>query len=172
MEPGRRHAGLLAEIAAEIGAICLTDICEQTRSRCAALTPSLFPLGGILGNLRLGWVMDRTNPRRVNACAYVVSAAPVLVIGSGVSDRVWLAVLIFLMLGVGRRGAVAGAMMSMGLPFGAGFMLLTVPAFVAALALFALSGMRMPGFDPALAEKAVSTAEQARALIALSRDSK
>ncbi|MDR5815513.1 aromatic acid/H+ symport family MFS transporter [Caballeronia sp. LZ033] len=161
----------------------------------AALTTSLFPLGGILGNLCLGWVMDRTNPRRVNACAYVVSAALVLVIGSGVSDRVWLAVLIFLtgtavtsavtsmsalaaafyptqgratgvawMLGVGRMGAVAGAMtggvmMSMGLPFGAVFMLLAVPAFVAALALFALGGMRMPGFEPALAEKAVSTVE-------------
>ncbi|WP_168788645.1 MFS transporter [Paraburkholderia aromaticivorans] len=139
----------------------------------AALTTSLFPLGGILGNLCLGWVMGRTNPRRANACAYVLSAALVLTIGCGVSDRFWLAVLIFLtgvavtsavtsmsalaaafyptqgratgvawMLGIGRMGAVAGAlsggvMMSLGLPFGAVFTLLAVPAFVAAFALFA-----------------------------------
>jgi len=141
----------------------------------AALTTSLFPLGGILGNLSLGWVMDKANPRRVNACAYVLAAALVLTIGRGVADQFWLAVLIFLtgtavtsavtsmsalaasfyptrsratgvawMLGIGRMGAVAGAMtggllMSMGLQFGAVFTLLAVPAAVAALALGALS---------------------------------
>ncbi|SAK45018.1 4-hydroxybenzoate transporter [Caballeronia hypogeia] len=141
----------------------------------AALTTSLFPLGGILGNLCLGWVMDRANPRRVNACAYVLAAALVLTIGRGVTDQFWLAVLIFLtgtavtsavtsmsalaasfyptrsratgvawMLGIGRMGAVAGAMtggllMSMGLQFGAVFTLLALPAFVAAFALGALS---------------------------------
>ena len=141
----------------------------------AALTTSLFPLGGILGNLCLGWIMDRANPRRVNACAYVLAAALVLTIGRGVSDQVWLAVLIFLtgtavtsavtsmsalaasfyptksratgvawMLGIGRMGAVAGAMtggllMSVGLQFGAVFTLLAAPAFIAAFALGALS---------------------------------
>jgi MFS transporter, AAHS family, 4-hydroxybenzoate transporter len=161
----------------------------------AALTTSLFPLGGILGNLCLGWVMDRANPRRVNACAYVVSAALVLAIGSGVSDRFWLAVLIFLtgtavtsavtsmsalaagfyptqsratgvawMLGVGRMGAVAGAltggvMMSMGLSFGAVFMLLAVPAVVAALALFALSRRDGVEFRGSLSAEAVVRVE-------------
>jgi AAHS family 4-hydroxybenzoate transporter-like MFS transporter len=48
------------------------------------------------------------------------------------------------MLGIGRMGAVAGAMtgglmMSMGLQFGAVFTLLAAPAFVAAFALGALS---------------------------------
>jgi MFS transporter, AAHS family, 4-hydroxybenzoate transporter len=141
----------------------------------AALTTSLFPLGGILGNLCLGWIMDKANPRRVNACAYVLAAALVLTIGRGVSDQFWLAVLIFLtgtavtsavtsmsalaasfyptrsratgvawMLGIGRMGAVAGAMtggllMSMGLQFGAVFTLLAIPAFIAAFALGALS---------------------------------
>lgn len=164
-------------------------------AQSAALTTSLFPLGGILGNLCLGWVMDRANPRRVNACAYVLSAALVLTIGSGVSDRFWLAVLIFLtgtavtsavtsmsalaaafyptqsratgvawMLGVGRMGAVAGAMtggvmMSMGLKFGAVFMLLAVPAFVAALALFSLSGIDAAKFKHAFSEKTISPTE-------------
>lgn len=141
----------------------------------AALTTSLFPLGGILGNLCLGWIMDRFNARRVNACAYVLAAALVLTIGRGIGDQVWLSVLIFLtgtavtsavtsmsalaaafyptrsratgvawMLGIGRMGAVAGAMtgglmMSMGLQFGAVFTFLAVPALVAAFALGALS---------------------------------
>lgn len=161
----------------------------------AALTTSLFPLGGILGNLCLGWVMDRANPRRVNACAYVLSAALVLVIGSGASDRAWLAVLIFLtgtavtsavtsmsalsaafyptqsratgvawMLGVGRMGAVAGAltggvMMSMGLSFGAVFMLLSVPAVVAAIALFALSCRDAPALQCAFSKESVAHME-------------
>jgi MFS transporter, AAHS family, 4-hydroxybenzoate transporter len=156
----------------------------------AALTTSLFPLGGIVGNLCLGWVMDRANPRRVNACAYVLSAALVLTIGRGVSDQVWLAVLIFLtgtavtsavtsmsalaaafyptqsratgvawMLGIGRMGAVAGAMtggvmMSMGLPFGAVFTLLAVPALVAAFALGALSRRDSTPAASALGENA------------------
>lgn len=141
----------------------------------AALTTSLFPLGGILGNLCLGWVMDRANARRVNAMAYVFAAGLVLTIGRGVADQFWLSALIFLtgtavtsavtsmsalaaafyptrsratgvawMLGIGRMGAVAGAMtgglmMSMGLQFGAVFTLLAAPAFVAAFALGALS---------------------------------
>ncbi len=161
----------------------------------AALTTSLFPLGGIVGNLCLGWVMDRTNPRRVNAFAYVLSAALVLAIGSGVSDRGWLAVLIFLtgtavtsavtsmsalaaafyptqsratgvawMLGVGRMGAVAGAltggvMMSMGLSFGAVFMLLAVPAFVAALALLALSHRDATNPQHSFSEKSIAHME-------------
>jgi MFS transporter, AAHS family, 4-hydroxybenzoate transporter len=161
----------------------------------AALTTSLFPLGGILGNLCLGWVMDRANPRRVNACAYVLSAALVLAIGSGVSDRAWLAVLIFLtgtavtsavtsmsalaaafyptqsratgvawMLGVGRMGAVAGAltggaMMSMGLQFGAVFMLLAVPAMIAACALLALSRGDTSTLQPAFAEEPITHME-------------
>jgi len=62
----------------------------------AALTTSLFPLGGILGNLCLGWVMDRANARRVNAMAYVFAAGLVLTIGRGVADQFWLSVLIFL----------------------------------------------------------------------------
>ncbi|SAL14704.1 4-hydroxybenzoate transporter [Caballeronia terrestris] len=141
----------------------------------AALTTSLFPLGGILGNLCLGWIMDRFNARRVNACAFVLAAALVLTIGRGIGDQVWLSVLIFLtgtavtsavtsmsalaaafyptrsratgvawMLGIGRMGAVAGAMtgglmMSMGLQFSAVFTFLAVPALVAAFALGALS---------------------------------
>jgi AAHS family 4-hydroxybenzoate transporter-like MFS transporter len=141
----------------------------------AALTTSLFPLGGILGNLCLGWIMDRANPRRVNACAYVLAAALVLTIGRGVADQIWLAVLIFLtgtavtsavtsmsalaasfyptasratgvawMLGIGRMGAVAGAltgglMMGMGMQFSAVFTLLALPACIAAFALGALS---------------------------------
>jgi AAHS family 4-hydroxybenzoate transporter-like MFS transporter len=161
----------------------------------AALTTSLFPLGGILGNLCLGWVMDRFNARRVNAFAYVFAAALVLTIGRGIGDQVWLSVLIFLtgtavtsavtsmsalaaafyptrsratgvawMLGIGRMGAVAGAMtgglmMSMGLQFGAVFTFLAVPALVAAFALGALSRRDASGQRAAVATVTQPTVE-------------
>jgi AAHS family 4-hydroxybenzoate transporter-like MFS transporter len=64
------------------------------------------------------------------------------------------------MLGVGRMGAVAGAltggvMMSIGLPFSAVFMLLSLPAFLAAVALFALGRSDVPSYEPSFSDKVV-----------------
>ncbi len=62
----------------------------------AALMTSLFPLGGILGNLSVGWLMDRFKANRVIACTYVVAALLVMLVGRGVGHQVWLGALIFL----------------------------------------------------------------------------
>jgi len=145
--------------------------------RHAALMTSLFPLGGVVGNLCLGWVMDRANARHVISITYVLAATLVLLTGWRIGGEAWLGVLIFLtgtavtsavtsmsalaanfyptrsratgvawMLGIGRMGAVTGALagamlMSMNLPFGAVFSLLAAPAAVAAVALGAM-GLR------------------------------
>ncbi|MGE8163760.1 MFS transporter [Paraburkholderia sp. NPDC080076] len=46
-----------------------------------ALLTSLFPLGGMLGTLTAGWLMDRFNANRTIVFAYVLAAALVLVVG-------------------------------------------------------------------------------------------
>ncbi|MBN3754939.1 aromatic acid/H+ symport family MFS transporter [Paraburkholderia sp. Tr-20389] len=145
----------------------------------AALMTSLFPLGGILGNLSVGWLMDRFKANRVIACTYVVAALLVMLVGRGIGHQVWLGTLIFLtgtvitsavtsmsalaasfyptqgratgvawMLGVGRIGGVAGALvgaalMGLGWQFGSVFSLLAVPAMIAAFGVFAMA--RGPG---------------------------
>ncbi|MGF6368733.1 AAHS family 4-hydroxybenzoate transporter-like MFS transporter [Paraburkholderia sp. RAU6.4a] len=148
----------------------LPTLCNDTgfSGEKAALMTSLFPLGGILGNLCVGWVMDRFAGHRVIAFTYVLVGALVLLVGRGVGHQVWLGTLIFLtgtvatsavtsmsalaasfyptraratgvawMLGIGRVGGVAGALvgaalMGLGWHFGAVFSLLAVPAVIAA----------------------------------------
>ncbi|SIT35901.1 4-hydroxybenzoate transporter PcaK [Paraburkholderia piptadeniae] len=141
----------------------------------AALMTSLFPLGGVLGNLSVGWLMDRFKANRVIACTYVVSAVLVMLVGQGVGHRLWLGTMIFLtgtmvtsavtsmsalaasfyptqgratgvawMLGVGRIGGVAGALvgaalMELGWPFGSVFSLLAVPALISAFGVYAVA---------------------------------
>ena len=154
--------------------------------RHAALMTSLFPVGGVLGNVCLGWVMDRFKPRRAIALTYLLAGVLVFAIGHHLGGSAALGLLIFFtgtavtaavtsmsalaaglyptasratgvswMLGIGRMGAVVGALagavlMSMNLPFGAVFSLLAVPAVAAALAL-ALMG-RMGGTGPIRSE--------------------
>jgi len=139
--------------------------------RHAALMTSLFPIGGVVGNVCLGWIMDRVKARRAIALTYLLAGLLVLAIGSHLGGASALGVLIFFtgtavtaavtsmsalaaglyptasratgvswMLGIGRMGAVVGALagavlMSMNLPFGAVFSLLAVPAVAAATAL-------------------------------------
>ena len=139
----------------------------------AALMTSLFPLGGVLGNLSVGWLMDRFKANRVIACTYIVAAVLVMLVGRGLGHQVWLGTLIFLtgtvvtsavtsmsalaasfyptqgratgvawMLGIGRIGGVAGALvgaalMGLGWQFGSVFSLLAVPAVIAAVGVFA-----------------------------------
>jgi AAHS family 4-hydroxybenzoate transporter-like MFS transporter len=134
----------------------------------AALMTSLFPLGGVLGNLCVGWIMDRFAGHRVVALTFVLVGVLVLLVGRGVGHQVWLGTLIFLtgtvatsavtsmsalaasfyptraratgvawMLGIGRIGGVAGALvgaalMGLGWQFGAVFSLLAVPSVIAA----------------------------------------
>jgi AAHS family 4-hydroxybenzoate transporter-like MFS transporter len=141
----------------------------------AALMTSLFPLGGVVGNLSVGWLMDRFNGNRVIACTYVVAAALVMLVGHGIGHQLWLGTLIFLtgtvvtsavtsmsalaagfyptqgratgvawMLGVGRIGGVAGALvgaalMGLGWQFGSVFSLLAVPAMISAFGVYAVA---------------------------------
>ena len=140
-------------------------------TRGGALMTALFPLGGIVGNLCLGWVMDRVNARRAIAWTYLLSAVLVLVIGQRLGGTFILGALVFLtgtavtssvtsmsayaasvyptharatgvawMLGIGRMGAVVGALtgavlMNLHWPFGAVFSALAIPAVAAAMAL-------------------------------------
>ena len=62
----------------------------------AALMTSLFPIGGVAGNLSVGWLMDRFKANRVIACTYVVSAVLVMLVGHGIGHQLWLGTLIFL----------------------------------------------------------------------------
>ncbi|QBR03264.1 MFS transporter [Paraburkholderia pallida] len=150
----------------------------------AALMTSLFPLGGVLGNLCVGWAMDRFNANRVIAATFVLAALLVVLVGRGVGHQLWLGTLIFLtgtmvtsavtsmsalaaafypthgratgvawMLGVGRIGGVAGAMvgaelMALGWQFSAVFSLLALPAIVSACALYMMTGRSESAVQP------------------------
>jgi AAHS family 4-hydroxybenzoate transporter-like MFS transporter len=156
----------------------------------AALMTSLFPLGGVLGNLCVGWIMDRFAGHRVVAMTYVLVGLLVLLVGHGLGNQVWLGTLIFFtgtvttgavtsmsalaasfyptraratgvawMLGIGRIGGVAGALvgaalMGLGWQFGAVFSLLAVPAVISACGVFLM--MRRTPLDDASSEGAVA----------------
>jgi AAHS family 4-hydroxybenzoate transporter-like MFS transporter len=156
----------------------------------AALMTSLFPLGGVLGNLCVGWIMDRFVGHRVVALTYMLVGVLVLLVGQGVGHQLWLGTLIFLtgtvatsavtsmsalaasfyptraratgvawMLGVGRIGGVAGALvgaalMGLGWQFGAVFSLLCVPAVIAACGVYLM--MRRVPEDESSSESAVA----------------
>lgn len=161
----------------------------------AALMTSLFPLGGVLGNLCVGWIMDRFAGHRVVALTFVLVGVLVLLVGQGVGHQVWLGTLIFLtgtvatsavtsmsalaasfyptraratgvawMLGVGRIGGVAGALvgavlMGLGWQFGAVFSLLAVPALIAACGVY-LTTRHAPLVEPSPAESAAAIAAE------------
>lgn len=156
----------------------------------AALMTSLFPLGGVLGNLCVGWMMDRFAGHRVVALTYVLVGVLVLLVGREVGHQVWLGALIFLtgtvatsavtsmsalaasfyptraratgvawMLGIGRAGGVAGALvgaalMGLGWQFGPVFSLLAVPALIAASGVYLM--MRRTLVDESSSDGAVA----------------
>ncbi|MGO4325913.1 MFS transporter [Cupriavidus sp. 2TAF22] len=141
----------------------------------AALVTALFPLGGGIGTLAVGWLMDRGHPWRIVAGTYALTGALVYAVGHGAGDLFLLSLLVFAagtcmngaqssmptlaagfyptqcratgvawMLGIGRFGGIAGALLgaqilSMGWSFGKIFGLLSLPAFVATIALLAAS---------------------------------
>lgn len=61
-----------------------------------ALMTSLFPLGGVVGNLSAGWLMDRFSANRTIVCAYGLAAVLVLIVGRAIGHPASLGTLIFL----------------------------------------------------------------------------
>ncbi|MFP5391871.1 MAG: MFS transporter [Gammaproteobacteria bacterium] len=106
----------------------------------AAMMTALFPLGGGIGTILAGYLMDRVNPHKVVATAYLLTGGLIFAVGQGGSVEL-LSVLIFLagttmnsaqssmgsiaaafypthcratgvawMLGLGRFGGISGAL--------------------------------------------------------------
>jgi MFS transporter, AAHS family, 4-hydroxybenzoate transporter len=66
------------------------------RAQQAALLTALFPLGGILGNLCVAWVMDRFSGHRVVALTYLLIGVLLLLVGLTTGYPLLLGALIFL----------------------------------------------------------------------------
>lgn len=60
-----------------------------------ALIASLMPLGGVLGNLCAGWLMDRWTARRTITLAFLLTGALVLIAGQCAGHPVLLGILLF-----------------------------------------------------------------------------
>lgn len=141
----------------------------------AASVTGLFQIGGTVGAIIVGWIMDRRNPNGVIASAYALGGACILLLGAFSLDSSLLAVGVLAagfcmsgaqtglnafapgyyptdfratgvswMLGIGRFGAIFGSLIG-GIVLGFGlslpvlFLLLGIPAFIAALAMLANS---------------------------------
>ncbi|WP_408317385.1 MFS transporter [Paraburkholderia sp. RL17-347-BIC-D] len=76
--------------------------------RQASLVSALFPAGGVIGALGCGWLMDRFNPWRVVALAFLLLGAAVCAMGQGTANVQSLAIATFV-AGV----CMTGAQMSM-----------------------------------------------------------
>ena len=63
--------------------------------RNASLVAALFPLGGTLGAIGCGWLMDRLNPRRVIAGAFFFASILIWALAQVLGDAVHLSVLTF-----------------------------------------------------------------------------
>ncbi len=139
----------------------------------AATITGLFQIGGTVGAIVVGWIMDRRSPNGVIATAYALGGAFILLLGAFSLESSLLAVGVIAagfcmsgaqtglnafapgyyptecratgvswMLGIGRFGAIfgsliGGAILSMGLGLSLLFAVLSLPAFVAALAILA-----------------------------------
>ncbi|AKM31366.1 4-hydroxybenzoate transporter [Pandoraea faecigallinarum] len=139
----------------------------------AALVTALFPLGGGIGTILSGWLMDKFNAQKVVALGYALTAVLVYAVGQAIGNIGMLVTLIFLagtamngaqssmpslaamfyptngratgvawMLGIGRFGGIAGALLGAELVrrhlgFSATFSLLAIPAVIATVALLA-----------------------------------
>ncbi|NLU18393.1 MAG: MFS transporter [Serratia liquefaciens] len=64
--------------------------------RQASLITALFPLGGGIGVLIIGWLMDRMNPHKVVAVGYLLTAVFVCAIGYVYTDPLLMAVTVFI----------------------------------------------------------------------------
>jgi MFS transporter, AAHS family, 4-hydroxybenzoate transporter len=62
-----------------------------------ALLTALFPLGGIVGTLSAGWLMDRFSANRTIVIAYLLAAALVVIVGRCIGDTpLLIGVLVFI----------------------------------------------------------------------------
>jgi len=61
----------------------------------AAVITALFPLGGCLGTVATGWLMDRANPYRVVALAYATAGVLIFTVGFGAGNLFLLGILVF-----------------------------------------------------------------------------
>jgi AAHS family 4-hydroxybenzoate transporter-like MFS transporter len=139
----------------------------------AATITGLFQIGGTVGAIVVGWIMDRRNPNGVIATSYALGGVFILLLGAFSLESSLLAVGVIAagfcmsgaqtglnafapgyyptdfratgvswMLGIGRFGGIfgsliGGAVLSLGLGLPFLFALLSVPAFIAALAILA-----------------------------------
>jgi AAHS family 4-hydroxybenzoate transporter-like MFS transporter len=62
----------------------------------AALLTSLFPLGGGIGTIVAGWLMDRFNPHKVVAATYLATGVLIFAVGQTLGNVGLLSLLIFL----------------------------------------------------------------------------
>ncbi|MDM8358563.1 MFS transporter [Pandoraea communis] len=161
----------------------------------AALITALFPLGGGIGTVLSGWLMDKFNAQKVVALGYALTAVLVYAVGQAMGNIGLLVALIFLagtamngaqssmpslaamfypthgratgvawMLGIGRFGGIAGALlgaelMRRHLGFSATFSLLAIPAVMATVALLAKNAWeRAGGHLPATSNDARNSA--------------
>uniref|UniRef100_A0A182SWH6 Major facilitator superfamily (MFS) profile domain-containing protein n=1 Tax=Anopheles maculatus TaxID=74869 RepID=A0A182SWH6_9DIPT len=72
--------------------------------RQASLITALFPLGGGIGVLVIGWLMDRMNPHKVVAVGYLFTALFVFAIGFVNTNPLLMALVVFI-AGVCMNGA-------------------------------------------------------------------
>jgi AAHS family 4-hydroxybenzoate transporter-like MFS transporter len=148
--------------------------------RQASLMTALFPLGGALGTVVCGWLMDRMNPHRVIAAAYFLAGVFVWALGQAVGHADYLPPLTFVsgffvgaalvsmpalaaayyptqgrasgvawMLGIGRFGGIAGAvlgglLLQLGLGTASILGVLAVPALIGAAAVICKDAMHQP----------------------------
>ena len=139
----------------------------------AATITGLFQIGGTVGAIVVGWIMDRRNPNGVIATSYALGGVFILLLGAFSLESSLLALGVIAagfcmsgaqtglnafapgyyptdfratgvswMLGIGRFGGIfgsliGGAVLSLGLGLPLLFALLSVPAFIAALAILA-----------------------------------
>jgi AAHS family 4-hydroxybenzoate transporter-like MFS transporter len=72
--------------------------------REASIVTALFPLGGGIGAIGVGWLMDRFEPHRVIAVTYVLTGFFVWLVGQQSASIMWLGALTFV-AGVCMNGA-------------------------------------------------------------------
>jgi AAHS family 4-hydroxybenzoate transporter-like MFS transporter len=72
----------------------LKDISMPVRQ--AALLTALFPLGGGVGTVVSGWLMDRLNPHKIIAAGYTLTAVFFYAVGQGTANLVLFSALLFL----------------------------------------------------------------------------
>ncbi len=64
-------------------------------ARDAALIASILPLGGVLGNLFAGWLMDRWTPHRTIIAAFLMTGILAVIAGQCVGQPSLLGILLF-----------------------------------------------------------------------------